>query len=350
MKVLKLAAVLVIIRLGCEFMVTEKSYATPFVLAMIFCFFVIEIAEAFKRVRLWNLQMGHGLSLTLAVGIIGLLFGVITWIINANVHAIIAVIPEYQKRLLGMVEALRTVDIFKNIPLDFDQLAAGFDLKELFKVLLESTKVLAENIIMVLIYSIFILIEYLVDYRSILEEILEGITKMFNVSETGKMLEEINSKIRTYVVVKSSLNLLAALLALAVMMAFGLDFAPLWALLIFLLHFVPIVGGIVSFALPLTVALVQFGWHQEFFIILVSLALVMLVVGHVLEPKMMGHSLNLRPVVIIGALVLSNQVWGMVGMLLCIPTMVILKIILEEFPETKPIVNLISAKREAGKE
>jgi len=342
MKVIQLAAAMVIIRLVCDFLVVERVYATPVVLAVILCFFTVEIAGVLQRPKFKSVQIPHGLALTLAVGILGSLCGVIGWILNANIHAIIAVAPAYQQKLLAMLESLRTISIFKNLPTDYRQLAASLDLKELFKSLAELVKVFAENIIAIVLYSGFIL--------SCCRPLVEDIKEMINEYVSEDMFEEINSKIRTYVVVKSLLNSLAALLAYGVMTAFGLNFAPLWALLIFLLHFVPIIGGIVSFALPLSIALVQFGWHQEFFVLLVALSTIMLVVGHVLEPRMMGESLNLKPLIIIVTLGISNQIWGMIGMLLCIPILVIFKIILAEFPEARPLVNLISVKREVEKE
>lgn len=342
MKVLQVAAIMVIIYLTGYFLKISQSFATPLVLAVIICFFIIEIAGALQQIRFKNYSMPDWLSMALSIGILGSLCGIVLWILNANIHEIIAVAPEYQQRLLDMIEPLQNMGILQNVPTDINQVAEKFDLAELFKSFAEPVKVFAENIIMIVLYSVLILL----DYRSIMEEV----TDLFKARGAEMMLKKINSKIKTYVVVKSSLNLLAAVLAFGVMAAFGLDFAPLWALLIFLMHFVPVVGGIVSFALPLSIALVQFGFQQEFFVLLFALGTIMMVVGHFLEPKMMGMSLNLRPVVIVAALFISNQVWGMLGMLLCIPAIVILKIILDEVPEAKPMVNLISAEREAQTE
>ena len=67
------------------------------------------------------------------------------------------------------------------------------------------------------------------------------------------------------------------------------------------------------------------------------------IINNVLEPRLMGKSLNISSLVIILSLVLWGSIWGILGMFLCVPIMVILNIIFSKFPRTKPIAILLSA-------
>ncbi|NBP74184.1 MAG: AI-2E family transporter, partial [Alphaproteobacteria bacterium] len=68
-----------------------------------------------------------------------------------------------------------------------------------------------------------------------------------------------------------------------------------------------------------------------------------LVIGNVLEPRMMGKSLNLSSLVVIVSLAVWGSIWGVTGMFLSVPITVVLMIVLAEFKQTRPIAILLSA-------
>ena len=84
-----------------------------------------------------------------------------------------------------------------------------------------------------------------------------------------------------------------------VMRLIGIDFAATWALLIFFLNFIPNIGSIVGVSLPALVALVQFDTLGPFVIVVVGLTSINLAIGSVLEPMLMGKTLNMSPFAII---------------------------------------------------
>ncbi|MBT3482207.1 MAG: AI-2E family transporter, partial [Opitutales bacterium] len=67
-----------------------------------------------------------------------------------------------------------------------------------------------------------------------------------------------------------------------------------------------------------------------------------ILVGNLLEPRLMGNSLNLSPLVILLSLGLWGSLWGVSGMFLCVPITVIAMIICSHFPQTRPIAVLLS--------
>jgi predicted PurR-regulated permease PerM len=122
----------------------------------------------------------------------------------------------------------------------------------------------------------------------------------------------------------------------------GLDFALFWAFVIFVFNFIPTIGSIVATFFPSLIALVQFETLTPFFIILIGVGLIQILIGVILEPKFYGNSLNISPLVIVISLVFWGQLWGIVGMLLCVPITVIMINVFAQFTRTRPIAVLLS--------
>ena len=127
------------------------------------------------------------------------------------------------------------------------------------------------------------------------------------------------------------------------MMIVGVDFAPFWALLIFLLNFIPTIGSIIATIFPSLIALVQFDTLGPFFLVGGGLTGIQILIGNILEPKFTGSSLNLSPTIILLNLSLWGVIWGIPGMFLCVPFLVISMIVFSHFPQTRAIAVLLSS-------
>ena len=114
-------------------------------------------------------------------------------------------------------------------------------------------------------------------------------------------------------------------------------------LLAFLLNFIPSIGSIVATLLPLPVVLFnpEIGTTTAVLAIAVP-GVIQLVLGNVVDPLVMGESLDLYPVAIVLSLILWGMIWGAVGMLLAAPIAAILKLLLERL-ELGPMVERINA-------
>ena len=155
-------------------------------------------------------------------------------------------------------------------------------------------------------------------------------------------LEKISHDIGLYLGMKTGISMLTALPSYAIMRAVGLDFAEFWALLIFFLNFIPNIGSIIATILPTLLALLQFESLAPFFIIGIGVTLIQLTVANLVEPNLMGRSLNISPLVVILALVAWSLLWGVVGAFLCVPITVVILIVLSHFHSTRWISVLLS--------
>ncbi len=122
----------------------------------------------------------------------------------------------------------------------------------------------------------------------------------------------------------------------------GLDFAEFWALLIFFLNYIPNIGAIVATAFPSLLALIQFQNWLPFIIITSALTTIQFIVGNLIEPRYLGKSLNLSPLVMLIALAVWGAIWGVIGMFLAVPITVMMIIIFAHFEKTRGLAILLS--------
>ena len=123
----------------------------------------------------------------------------------------------------------------------------------------------------------------------------------------------------------------------------------LWALVAFLLNFVPAIGSIIAAIPPVILALVVRDTGTVVWVI-VTYATVNLLVGNVIEPRVMGKGLGLSTLIVFLSLVFWGFILGPVGMLLSVPLTVIAKIILDASDETRWISILLSSEAPTLKE
>ncbi|MGD8778162.1 MAG: AI-2E family transporter [Ignavibacteria bacterium] len=142
--------------------------------------------------------------------------------------------------------------------------------------------------------------------------------------------EKIQTSIFTYVKVKIIVSIFTAVLVYVVLIIFGVKFAFLWGLLTFLLNFIPIVGSLIAVILPTLMGVIQFDSFSTIVILFILLETSQVIVGNVVEPIMMGNSLRLNTITTMFGLVFWGFIWGIPGMLLSMPLVVIFKILFEQ--------------------
>lgn len=153
----------------------------------------------------------------------------------------------------------------------------------------------------------------------------------------------INSAIISYLKAKVKSGLVLAIPVGLILAVLGVKFSLLWAVLTFLCNFIPYIGTVVAYALP-----VAFGflltpdppWRPVTAAVL--LAVVHAVSASVIEPMILGRAVGLSPLVILAALSVWGLLWGLPGMFLAVPLTVVLKIVFENIEATRPMARLLS--------
>ncbi|MGO4917749.1 AI-2E family transporter [Pseudogemmobacter sp. W21_MBD1_M6] len=161
--------------------------------------------------------------------------------------------------------------------------------------------------------------------------------------QTMAIINRINDRVGTYLLVKTMINIILGLLSYVVLLAIGIEFALVWAILIAVLNYIPYVGSLIAVIFPVLISLAQFGALAMAATTLVTLAFLQTFVASYLEPRMMGRTFNLSPLVVLLALAFWTALWGLPGALLAVPLTSSLVIVLAEFKSARPFAIMLSA-------
>jgi predicted PurR-regulated permease PerM len=190
----------------------------------------------------------------------------------------------------------------------------------------------------VLIYLIFLMAERV--------SLPGRVTRAFGEAKAGEIMavvEAINRAVHDYIALKTFVSFLQGFLSFVVLAAFGVEFAVMWGVLIFLFNFIPYIGSVVAVSLPILLSFLQYAeepWRP--LVIALLLLLIQRVVDNFVEPRLTGQKLGLSPLIVLLSLAFWGWLWGVVGMILAVPLTVIAKIILENIRETRPLARLMS--------
>jgi predicted PurR-regulated permease PerM len=140
--------------------------------------------------------------------------------------------------------------------------------------------------------------------------------------------KDITSKIQGYISTKFLMSFITGILVGIILWLFDVDYFIVWAVLTFLLNFIPNIGSVIAVILPTLMALVQYESFGYALIIAAIIVAVQNIIGNLIEPKIMGDTLGLNPLVILLSLLLWGYIWGIVGMFLSVPLTAVAKIIM----------------------
>jgi AI-2 transport protein TqsA len=176
--------------------------------------------------------------------------------------------------------------------------------------------------------------------------VLVMIFMMFLVSGRAHSgtLGDVERRIKGYVMTKIVVSSITGVLTWLILMLLGIEMAVVFGLFAFLLNFVPSVGSIIATVLPLPVVLMgDYGLAQMITAIVLP-GIVQFSVGNLLEPRMLGDSMDLHPVTILLALIFWGMIWGFVGALLATPITAVVRILLDKAEVTRPLAELMAGR------
>lgn len=146
--------------------------------------------------------------------------------------------------------------------------------------------------------------------------------------------------VNRYIGIKTTISATSALLVYVFLFFLGVDFPLLWALLAFLLNYIPTIGSIIASVPAVLLALVQLGFGHAL-VVIAGFVIIEMVMGNVVEPRFMGRGLGISSLVVFLSLVFWGWMLGPVGMLLSIPLTITAKIAMEANPDTAWLAHLL---------
>jgi AI-2 transport protein TqsA len=319
-------------------LVVGRGLLLPFILGIVLWYLVDSLAETFQRPRLLGFRLPRPLALVAAICATGGLLLVVGRTIGRNVTAVIAVAPNYEARLERLIDQGARMMGVEQVP-TINELFNRISLTDTLRDIAAATASVVSIAGIVLIYAGFLFVEQ--------RHFRRKLTLMFRdrgqQDQLHGVLDQIDRDIRVYIRIKTTLAVITSALAYLVMAWVGVDFAGFWAVLVFFFYYIPTIGSILAILAPALLTLVQFDHLTPFLIVLLVIGAIQIVMANAIEPAVMGRSLNLSPLVVIVSLLVWGTMWGVVGMFLCVPIMVVLLIVLAHFETTRPVAVLLSA-------
>ncbi|MEM8569486.1 MAG: AI-2E family transporter [Pseudomonadota bacterium] len=324
-----------------------RGIIVPFVLAAIVAYVIVGLAHFLSRVPWIGAHVPSWLRNLASMLAIGLVIASLVSLIVTNANAVAAVIPRYQDQLLSLIQ---TIAILFGVQEEQtwttlrDQILAQIEFRPLIQTALSSmTQVLAVTAV-VFIYCGFLLAE-----RATFGAKLDRVSRdPETTADINAILSEVNERIGTYLALKTFVNIVLGLISWIMMSLVGVEFAAFWAVLIGLLNYIPYLGSFVGVFFPVVLSAMQFGDIGAVLLVLIVLSAAQIFVGSILEPYVMGNSLNLSPTVILLGLAIWSALWGVAGAILSVPIMASLVIVLASFEGTRPMAVMLSRNGQVG--
>ena len=223
-----------------------------------------------------------------------------------------------------------------------NDLIAGLDVRPYVTKLALQVQGIASGAFFVLVYLGFLLASQ-AGFRAKLVAMFPGREAR---SEAVAVFQRVRSGVEGYLWVQTVTGVMICAAAWLLMRAVGLHNAEFWTFVIFIVGFIPVLGGAIAGLAPPIFALVQFPAYWPALILLVGLQAILFVVGNMGQPRMQGDNQNIDPVVVLLSLALWGQLWGVIGMFLSTPLAVMAMAILAEFRGSRWMAILLSGDGE----
>lgn len=160
--------------------------------------------------------------------------------------------------------------------------------------------------------------------------------------EAMQVFQRVRGGVEGYLWVQTVTGALICAFAWILMRAVGLQNAEFWTFVIFIVGFIPVIGGAVAGLAPPLFALVQFDTYWQPLVLLGGLQAILFISGNLIQPRMQGDNQNIDPVVVLLSLAFWGKLWGVVGMFLSTPLAVMAMAVLAEFKGSRWMAILLS--------
>ncbi len=335
-------SVLLVLMIGW-LLVIGRSLILPFIIALIVWYMINALAHLFEQVPLGRWRLPRFISFTLALLSIFAASTFVLDIVTVNLTQLAQDAPTYQKRLEELFNQATSFFHF-NDPVELKDLLPESVVPRMVTAGASLVTTLAGSASLVFIYVLFLVLE-----QSTFDRKFE---RLFSTPERARsafaMRAEINRSIMHYFSIKTAVSVATGVLTSLVLVAIGLPYAALFGFIAFLLNFIPTIGSLIGVVFPSLLAMVYYDTLAPFVAIATGLGLIQFAIGNLIEPRLMGANLNLSGLVIMLSLAFWGAVWGVVGMVLCVPLTVMIVIVCARFEGSRPIAVLLSQTGNVG--
>lgn len=328
---LTLAALVVIVagmRAGADLLV-------PLLLSL---FIAVVCSAPIQALQRRGLHQRLAVWLTLVV--FGVLISLLAFLLVNSVGTFAAELPDIQKTLEEYYFSVLTHLSGMGLDIDADWVAGKMDIGKLVawlpELLSQMGSLLVQSLLVALLV-VFLLFEML-NFSAKIAYALD------NPAPSLRRFSQFNHTLKRYLAVKTLVSLITGALVWLACLLTGSEFPLLWAVLAFALNYIPNIGSAIAAVPPVLLMMVSPESGAFKALILAGAYLVInVVMGNLVEPRIMGRALGLSTFVAFLSLVVWGWIFGTAGMLLSVVLTMTLKIALESHPQTTWLARLLGS-------
>jgi len=305
-----------------------------------FAFFVTVLVHPIERALAAHLPrrlewLGVTCAMLTVVGALVLALALVAFALEP----VVARAPQYADQLQDHWQALRSWAESHGLPLpqasDLTSRLASNSVQRLLYGLTSAWEVLA-FLLLVFFFTLLMLIEAS-SWRRKTEVALRG----WQTAAVLEMMPVVAHKVRWFMLIRTALGIVSAVLATAWLWLMGVDFAPFWGVLFFLLNYLPNIGSIIAGIPPTLLAFVQLGTGWA---LLVAGGLIAMeqMIGNFLDPRLQGRTLDVSSLVVLLSVIFWGWIWGVPGALIAVPLTVTIILVCANTSALRPIAILLS--------
>lgn len=304
-------------------------YMKPMLIPLIFAIFVYSILTPLVNFIQTKLKAPKALAIVFSLFLLFALLTIVVVILITSVENFVEGAPKYKQSIDDSLHFVEAQLSGFNINLEINKIREVIQSLPLLSYAQTLTNQLLSffgNLFLVFIFTIFMM------------------TGNSRSKINSRLLNEVLQKVSAYVSSKFLLSFTTGFLVWIVLLSFGIELAFIFALMTILLNFIPTIGSLVAIILPLPIVFLQYQFGWSFFIILALTGTIQFIIGNVIEPLMMGDSMDLHPITVLICLIFWGMVWGIAGMFLAVPITAVLKIIFHRIEATQPLAEILAGR------
>ncbi|MBB1202095.1 AI-2E family transporter [Enterobacteriaceae bacterium 89] len=274
----------------------------------------------------WFMRRGVSRSIAIAI-VVFVMLCVLTalfGLLAASSNEFLAILPKYNKELTHKLLALQDALPFLHMHMSPEKMLQRIDSD---KMMTFATTLMAQlsgamaSIVLLVMTVVFMLFEVRhVPYKMR----FALVNPQIHIAGLHRALKGVSH----YLALKTLISLLTGIIVWLGLVAMGVQFALMWGVLAFLLNYIPNIGSVISAIPPMLQALLFNGWYECLLVGALFLA-VHMVLGNIMEPRLMGKRLGMSTLVVFLSLLIWGWLLGPVGMLLSVPLTSVCKIWME---------------------
>jgi|TARA_B110000305_G_scaffold67898_1_gene76178 predicted PurR-regulated permease PerM len=317
-----------------------QSILVPFIFALLLWFTIRVFTSVSQKFPVYGKWVPNKLKTIFTTVFIFSILYFFTQLILSSFNSIIDSHLNYNDNINGLINLVNEkfkIDFQSYIETQYTEIS----LASLAEMLFDAVSKIISSTLMILIFAIFIFLEETHFSHKLKQFLSESSSDFHGLNST---LSKIEWSVAKYLGIKTMSSFITGLLSFIVFYFCDLNFAIFWAFLIFILNYIPTIGSLLATLFPVVFSLLQFGDFSIALIILFVVGSIQVVIGNIIEPKWMGNSMNISPLVSILSLMFWGLIWGTTGMIVSVPFTVVIIIILSEIQYTRPLAILLSEK------